>query len=68
MLLLCLTAFTADAQWSVGVKGGWDYTTIMRSNAGRIDESYSRFSGFDAGPATILAGNTGTIVLRITYR
>ena len=25
-------------------------------------------SNFDAGPATILAGNAGTIVLRITYR
>ena len=48
-ILLCITALTASAQWSVGVKGGWDYTTIMRSNAGRIDESYSGFSGFDAG-------------------
>jgi hypothetical protein len=48
-LLLCITALTASAQWSVGVKGGWDYTTITRSNAGRIDESYSGFSGYDAG-------------------
>ena len=48
-ILLCITALTASAQWSVGVKGGWDYTTIMRSDAGRIDESYSGFSGFDAG-------------------
>lgn len=47
--LLCMTALTANAQWSVGIKGGWDYTSITRSNAGRIDESYSGFSGFDAG-------------------
>ena len=32
-LLLCLTAFTAAAQWSVGVNGGWDRTTITHSNA-----------------------------------
>lgn len=49
VMLLCMTALTVSAQWSVGVKGGWDYTTITRSDAGRIDESYSGFSGFDAG-------------------
>lgn len=48
-ILLCGTVITVNAQWSVGIKGGWDYTTIMRSNAGRIDESYSGFSGYDAG-------------------
>ena len=48
MALFC-SVLVADAQWSVGIKGGWDYTTITRSNAGRIDESYSGFSGFDAG-------------------
>ena len=48
-ILLCMTALTASAQWSLGIKGGWDYTTITRSNADRIDESYSGFSGFDAG-------------------
>lgn len=48
-MLLCITALTASAQWSVGVKGGWDRTTITRSDAGRIDESYIGFSGFDAG-------------------
>ncbi len=49
LALLCMTALTASAQWSLGIKGGWDYTTITRSNADRIDESYSGFSGFDAG-------------------
>ena len=48
-MLLCLTAMTASAQWSLGVKGGWDYTSIKRSNAGRIDETYSPLSGFDVG-------------------
>lgn len=48
LALLCMTALTASAQWSLGIKGGWDYTTITRSNADRIDESYSGFSGFDA--------------------
>ena len=47
--LLFGTAMTAAAQWSLGVKGGWDYTTITRSDAGRIDESYIGYSGFDAG-------------------
>ena len=48
-MALCFSVFVADAQWSVGIKGGWDYTTITRSDADRIDESYSGFSGYDAG-------------------
>jgi len=48
-MALCCSVLMAEAQWSVGLKGGWDYTSITRSNAGRIDESYSGFSGFDAG-------------------
>ena len=47
--LLCVTALTVSAQWSLGIKGGWDYTSIMRSNAGRIDETYSPKSGYDVG-------------------
>ena len=49
LALLCMTALTASAQWSLGIKGGWDYTSITRSNAGRIDETYSPLSGYDAG-------------------
>lgn len=48
-IALCCSFLVADAQWTVGIKGGWDYTTITRSNAGRIDESYSGFSGYDVG-------------------
>ena len=42
-------AMTSSAQWSLGVKGGWDYTSITRSNTGRIDETYSPLSGYDVG-------------------
>ncbi|MBP5711176.1 MAG: PorT family protein [Bacteroidales bacterium] len=45
----CVFALAANAQWSVGLKGGWDYTSITRSNGGRIDETYSPLSGFDIG-------------------
>ena len=45
----CITALTSSAQWSLGIKGGWDYTSIKRSNAGRIDETYSPLSGYDVG-------------------
>ncbi len=48
-LLLCSAALSASAQWSIGLRGGWDLTSITRSNAGRIDETYSPQSGFDAG-------------------
>ena len=47
--LLCCAATTSEAQWSIGVKGGWDYTSITRSNAGRVDETYSPLSGYDMG-------------------
>ena len=48
-LLLCGAAMTVSAQWSLGIKGGWDYTSVTRSNAGRIDETYSPKSGYDVG-------------------
>lgn len=47
--LWLLSMAPASAQWSLGVKGGWDYTTIQRSNGGRVDESYSGKGGFDVG-------------------
>lgn len=50
LVFLCLVLrHTADAQWYVGAKGGWTFTSIDRSNAGRIDESYSPLSGYEAG-------------------
>lgn len=49
LVFLCMGALTASAQWSLGIKGGWDYTSITRSNAGRIDETYSPLSGYDVG-------------------
>ncbi len=49
LALFCMAALTASAQWSLGIKGGWDYTSITRSDVGRIDETYSPLSGYDAG-------------------
>ena len=36
-------------KWTIGVKGGWSYTSIDRSNMGRVDETYSPLSGYDVG-------------------
>ena len=36
-------------KWTIGVKGGWSYTSIDRSNTGRVDETYSPLSGYDVG-------------------
>ena len=40
---------TANAQWAVGLRGGWTSTTISRYDASRIDEAYSALGGFEAG-------------------
>ena len=41
VILLCWTAVAANAQvnpkWTIGVKGGYNWTNIDRSNMGRID-------------------------------
>lgn len=47
-LFLC-GAIVTQAQWSIGVKGGIDRNNIIRSNAGRIDETYHPMHGFDFG-------------------
>ena len=39
----------AFAQWSVGVHGGIGFTSIDRSQAGRIDETYNPLMGYDFG-------------------
>ena len=53
IILLCLMTMEATAQerpkWTVGVQGGWSYTSIDRSNLGRGDETYSPLSGFSVG-------------------
>ena len=53
VVLLCWTAVEANAQmnsrWTIGVKGGWNWTEIDRSNLGRIDETYSPLGSFDFG-------------------
>jgi hypothetical protein len=53
IILLCWMTIVANAQekprWTIGVKGGWSYTSIARSNMGRVDETYSPLSGYDVG-------------------
>jgi len=53
VILLCWMTIEAAAQekprWTVGVKGGWSYTSIGRSNMSRVDETYSPQSGYDVG-------------------
>ena len=52
-ILFCWIMMEAAAQetpkWTIGVKGGWSYTSIDRSNMGRVDETYSSLSGYDIG-------------------
>ena len=51
VVLLCWMAVEANAQmnrrWTVGAKGGWNWTNIDRSNLGRIDETYSPLGNYD---------------------
>lgn len=47
-LFLCGTSVT-QAQWSIGVKGGVDRNMVVRSNAGRLDETYHAKVGTDFG-------------------
>lgn len=53
VVLLCWMAVEANAQvnpkWTIGVKGGYNWTNIDRSNMGRIDETYSPLGGADVG-------------------
>ena len=49
VIVLCGVAMVGSAQWILGVKGGWDITTITRYDASRIDESYSPLGGYEAG-------------------
>ena len=53
VILLCWMTIEAASQekprWTVGVKGGWSYTSMGCSNKGRVDETFSPLSGFDVG-------------------
>ena len=53
VILLCWMTMEGTAQeknrWTVGVKGGWSYTSNVRSNMGRGDETYSPLCGYDIG-------------------
>ena len=53
IILFCWMIVEAEAQekprWTIGVKGGWDYTSMSRSHLGRIDETYTPLSGYDVG-------------------
>ena len=47
--LMVLATVEVSAQWAVGVRCGWTSTTITRSNANRIDETYSAQNGLEFG-------------------
>ena len=49
LILLCFLQGEAIAQWAVSLNGGATSTTITRSTAGRIDETYSTLWGYDFG-------------------
>lgn len=49
ILILALGAMTAQAQWTIGAKGGVTRTSLDRSNSGRIDETYSALFKDDYG-------------------
>ena len=54
-ILLTRTAF---AQWSVGAHGGITFTSIDRSQAGRIDETYNPLLGYNVGAKATYAVNS----------
>lgn len=39
---------SAAAQWSIGLRAGWNTTTISRYDAGRMDEAYSARGGLQS--------------------
>ncbi len=51
LILVFFVALTArvNAQLGIGLKGGADFNSITRSNAGRIDETYHGKKGLDYG-------------------
>jgi len=49
VILFCSVTASLSAQWSIGLKGGWDRTSITRYDASRIDEVYSPLGGYEVG-------------------
>ena len=53
LILLCWMTVGANAQgnlhWTIGVKGGCNWTSISMSNLGRIDETYSSLINVNGG-------------------
>lgn len=49
LLTFCFLQSIAMAQWAVGVHGGVNSTSISRSHADRIDETYGNLLGYDFG-------------------
>lgn len=49
LLLLCIVQNVAMAQLAVGFRGGVNSTSITRSHADRIDETYGNLCGYDFG-------------------
>ena len=52
----------AFAQWSVGAHGGVAFTSIDRSQAGRIDETYNPLVGYDLGITGRYAVNSWFVI------
>ena len=48
-VLFVLASASASAQWEAGVKAGMNITSPDRSQAGRVDETYSSRVGWTAG-------------------
>ena len=49
LVFLCFIQNVAMGQWAVGVHGGVNSTSISRSHADRVDETYGNLFGFDFG-------------------
>ncbi len=48
-VLFVVSALNANAQFGIGLKGGADFNSVTRSNAGRVDETYHGKTGLDYG-------------------
>ncbi len=49
LVLFVVLATNVNAQLGIGLKGGADFNSITRSNAGRIDETYHAKKGLEYG-------------------
>ena len=58
LLSLCIFHNFVFAQWAVGVHGGVNSTSISRSHADRVDETYGNLFGYDFGINGKYAVNT----------